>query len=94
MQWTEFIFEILLTHNKLIHSSHGMTPSDARKNSNEMDVKLQLLSHRKHNRKYRLLEIGDKVKFIESKSWGKKNALARGQKNHTNLKAYQDHMTI
>ena len=70
-----------------------MTPSDARTNSNEIDVKLQLLSHRKHNRKYPLLEIGDKVKHIERKNWGKKNALARGQKIHTNLKAYQNHTT-
>ena len=41
VQWTEFTLEILLTYNsKSIHSSHGMTPRDARKNSNEVDVKL------------------------------------------------------
>ena len=48
VQWTEFIFEVMLTYNnKLKHSSHEMTPNDARKKSNEMDVNLQLLSKKK-----------------------------------------------
>ena len=86
VQWTEFIYEILLTYNnKLVHSSHGMTPSDARKKSNEIDVKLQLLSHRKHNRKYPLLEIGDKVKNYRKKKLGEKERTSTWSENSYEL---------
>ena len=42
IQWTDYIFEILLTYNnKMKHSATGFTPKDARKPSNELKVKLQ-----------------------------------------------------
>ena len=41
IQWTDYIFEVLLTYNnKMKHSAAGYTPKDARKPSNELDVKL------------------------------------------------------
>ena len=37
IQWTDYIFEILLTYNnKMKHSATGFTPKDARKPSNEL----------------------------------------------------------
>ena len=39
IQWTDYIFEILLTYNnKMKHSATGFTPKDARKPSNELKV--------------------------------------------------------
>ena len=39
IQWTDYIFEILLTYNnKMVHSAHKLTPKDARKPSNELKV--------------------------------------------------------
>ncbi len=62
-----------------------MTPSDARKNSNEMDVKLQLLSHRKHNRQYPLLEKGDKVKTYRKNKLGEKERTSTWSENSYEL---------
>ena len=73
VQWTDFIFEILLTYNnKNKHSATGHTPAEAKKPSNEIDVKLNLLSKKKHERRYPLLSIGDKVKIIRKKKVGEK----------------------
>ena len=50
VQWTDLIYQIMLTYNnKLIHSSTGFTPNEARKNKNEIDVKMNLLVGKKHN---------------------------------------------
>ena len=73
VQWTDFIFEIMLTYNnKIKHSSTGFTPADAKKKGNEIDVKLNLLAQKKHNRRYPLLSIGDKVKIYRKKEPGEK----------------------
>ena len=42
IQWTDYIFEILLTYNnRKKHSATGFTPKEARKHSNEFsEVKL------------------------------------------------------
>ena len=43
IQWTDYIFEILLTYNnKLKHDRHGFTPADAAKRENSMDVNMKL----------------------------------------------------
>ena len=68
VQWTGFIFEILLTYNnKLKHSATNFTPNEARKKENELQVKLKLLLHQKHTRTYPLLEVGSKVKILRKK---------------------------
>jgi hypothetical protein len=73
VQWSDFIFEILLTYNnKIKHSSTGFTPSEAKRKGNETDVKLNLLNKKKHDRRYPLLSIGDKVKIYRKKEPGEK----------------------
>ena len=73
-QWKDFIFEILLTYNnKLKHSSTNHTPNEARNNKNELNVKINMLMHSKHNRKYPMLKIGDKVKIYRKKRTGEKS---------------------
>ena len=62
------IFEILLTYNnKLKHPSTKFTPNEARDGKNELNVKLNMLMHQKHNRKYPILEISDKGKIYRIK---------------------------
>ena len=73
IQWTDFIYEILLTYNnKLKHSSTNYTPNEARRKDNELNIKLKLLLHQKHNRKYPSIEIGNTVKIYRKKRTGEK----------------------
>ena len=73
IQWTDYIFEILLTYNnKMVHSATKFTPKDARKPSNELKVKLNLGMNAKRNRLYPDVETGDKVKIFRKKGVGEK----------------------
>ena len=82
VQWTDFIFEILLTYNnKIKHSATGFTPSDAKKKGNETDLKLNLLNKKKHDRRYPLLSIGDKVKIYRKKEPGEKERTSNWSTN-------------
>ena len=60
-------------NNKLKHSSTNHTPNEARNNKNELNVKINMLMHSKHNRKYPMLKIGDKVKIYRKKRTGEKS---------------------
>jgi hypothetical protein len=66
--WYEFLFPSLLTYNnKSVHSTTKHTPNEARKNKNEFNVKLNLLLHKKHDRLYPPLNVGDNVKIYKKK---------------------------
>jgi len=68
VQWVDSVYEIILTYNnKLVHSATKYTPADARKKSNEFNVRLNLLLHKKHSRIYPELTEGDKVKIYRKK---------------------------
>ena len=68
IQWTDYIFEVLLTYNnKLKHDSHGFTPAEAAKRENSMDVRINLETKAKKNRKYPELNVGDEVKMYKKK---------------------------
>ena len=63
-----FLSEILLTYNnKDIHSSHGLTPNEARKDNNKMAVLANLELKKVSTRKYPNILIGDKVKLYRKK---------------------------
>jgi hypothetical protein len=66
--WPAYNFQVLLAcNNKLIHSSTKMTPADARKAANEVDVKSNLELRAKRNRTYPPLGINDTVKIKRKK---------------------------
>ena len=68
IQWTDYDFEILLTYNnKVIHSSHNLTPKDARLPKNELKVKLVLSINAKRSRTYPEIDEGDNVKIMRKK---------------------------
>jgi hypothetical protein len=73
VQWTEFIKPILETYNdKMKHSTTNHTPTEAREEKNEFDVKLNLLLHKKHTRDYPTLRVNDEVKVFKKKTLNKK----------------------
>ena len=45
------------------HTSTGMTPAEGTKDENSLQVKLSLMLHAKHNRKYPPLHVGDWVRI-------------------------------
>ena len=67
------MFEILLTYNnKLVHSTIGMTPDQARLKKNELDVWVNTVRNSTSTRKYPTLEKGDAVKILRKKKIGEK----------------------
>ena len=82
IQWTEYIFEILLTYNnKMKHSATGFTPKDARKPSNELKVKLHLNMNAKRNRVYPDLGVGDEVKIFRKRKPSEKERVGNFSQN-------------
>ena len=68
IQWTDYIFEIVLTYNnKDKHSATGMTPQQARMKKNELEVKSNIALQSISKRKYPELSAGDKVKIYKKK---------------------------
>jgi hypothetical protein len=73
IQWHEYLFQVLLVYNnKNEHSSTGMKPVEAAKAENRIDVKAELESKGKHNRKYKPLEVGDMVRIYTKRQQGEK----------------------
>jgi hypothetical protein len=56
---------ILVYNNKLIHSSTGFTPLEARKKENEFTVRLHLLVNSNKTRKYPEINVGDEVRVYK-----------------------------
>ena len=72
---------MLTYNNKIKHSATGFTPSDAKKKAIETDVRLNLLNKKKHDRRYPLLSIGDKVKIYKEKEPGEKERTSNWSNN-------------
>ena len=67
--WTEVLPEVLKKYNeKMEHSTIGMTPKEATKESSEFYVKTRLEINRISNRKYPELKKGDFVRVYKKKS--------------------------
>ena len=68
IQWTNYLSEILLTYNQImVHSSHNMTPTEAKKQKNEYKVKMEFGFKAKRNRIYPELDKGDEVTLFSQK---------------------------
>ena len=65
IQWTDYIFEIVLTYNnKNIHSTTKFTPSQAKLPKHKFEVKLNISLQAKRNRTYPKVEVGDSGKIM------------------------------
>ena len=58
---------VLIYNNKMVHSSVRMTPNEARKPANEVNVRLNLQLNRTKLRKYPNVSVGDHVKLYRKK---------------------------
>ena len=68
IQWVDYTPEIMLTYNsKMVHSAHDMTPNDAHKKGNHLEVKMKLEMNRIKTRKYPPVRVGDEVKIYRKK---------------------------
>ena len=68
IQWIDYLTERMLTYNnKNIHSATNMTPSEARKEKNEIKSKIQISAKARKDKIYPEVEIGDKVKIKRKK---------------------------
>ena len=73
LQWHSLIYEVLLTYNnKLKHSITKHTPYEARKPTNEFNVRINLLLNKQRTRIYPILTEGDKVRILRKKKKGEK----------------------
>ena len=76
--WNDLLYQVLLTYNnKNIHSSTKMTPDEARKKTNELNVKSNLELKRRNTRKYPEVEVGDHVKTYKKKTVMTKERVSR-----------------
>ena len=67
-KWVDVLYSVLLTYNVKTRSSiTGMTPKEATKPSNQLDVGSHLELHRIHKRKYPNINVGDFVKLLKKK---------------------------
>jgi hypothetical protein len=77
-QWVDFVYPIMLTYNnKMVHSSINMTPNEATKPSNSIDVKTNIELQASFTRKYPEFEIGSNVKIFKKKTLGQKERVSR-----------------
>ena len=82
-RWIDVLYPVLITYNqKNKHSATKMTPKEAMKPSNHLQVKANLELTRKHTRKYPEITVGDYVKIYNKKDkldkaripvWSKEN---------------------
>ena len=67
-KWYDVLGPVLLIYNnKMVHSAIKMTPNEARKPANELNIKLNLQLNRTKLRKYPSISIGDSVKLFRKK---------------------------
>ena len=77
-QWIDFVYPIMLTYNnKMVHSATKMTPAEATKPSNAIDVKSHIELQASFTRKYPELEIGSNVKIFKKKTLGQKERVSK-----------------
>ena len=68
IQWTDYANEIVLIYNNGIkHTSHGLTPTEARKPKNQLEVSLNLGMKAKRNRVYPDSNVGNEEKIFRKR---------------------------
>jgi hypothetical protein len=67
-KWYNVIGPVVLVYNnRMVHSSVKMTPNEARKPVNEVNVRINLQLNRTRLRKYPNISVGDSVKLYKKK---------------------------
>ena len=63
-KWIDMVPAVLKKYNTRIHGSTGMTPEDARKDKNSIEVYLNIRQKAQFKRRYPSLVVGDTVRTI------------------------------
>ncbi len=61
-KWVELLPAVLRKYNNRVHGSTGMSPNDARKDENNIEVYLNIRKRAQYQRLYPKLSVGDKVR--------------------------------
>ena len=61
-KWIDMLGPVLKTYNSRVHGTTGMSPNDARKDSNSIQVYLNIRKHAQYKRSYPKLSVGDLVR--------------------------------
>ena len=65
-KWVELLPYVLKKYNSQKHSATGVTPHDAKRKNNHIEVWLNIRNKASFNRKYEPLKVGDYVRtFIK-----------------------------
>ena len=64
-KWVDMLKRVLNKYNKTKHSTTGMTPYDAKKKDNHIEVWLNIRSKATFARKYPPLAVGQKVRVYQ-----------------------------
>ena len=75
--WVKMVDFAVKQYNRTVHSSTKEKPIEAHKDENHVDVKVNLYSREKNNRKYDSISVGDMVKIF-----------SKGSGNYTDRKEY------
>jgi hypothetical protein len=82
--WASKIPSLVTKWNSTINRGSNLTPNEAHKDENALDVKVSLIMKAKHERKYPELERGDTVRIKE-----KKGALDKETKPYWSKQLYK-----
>ena len=67
MKWTDALTPALKQYNSTLHLSTRMTPTEAHKDDNEINVQVNLKLREKNKRKYPRIQENDKVEVFQKK---------------------------
>ena len=63
-KWIDMLGPVLKQYNRRVHGTTGMSPNDARKDENSIEVYLNIKQKAQYKRKYPKLSIGDSVRTM------------------------------
>lgn len=61
-KWIDMLEPVLKKYNNRVHGTTGLSPKDARKEENSIQVYLNIRNHAEYKRKYPKLSVGDSVR--------------------------------
>ena len=70
--WVELLPAVLKKYNNRVHGTTGMSPNDARKDENNIQIYLNIRKHAQYKRSYPKLSVGDLVRtYVKAGSFKK-----------------------
>jgi hypothetical protein len=82
--WADDMGYVLLTYNhKMVHRVTGMTPYEAKKERNHLEIRHNLLLHANRSRRYPDIILGDRVKISRKRKGSRRSAFPCGPRKYT-----------